>query len=172
MGRVDYPVSSVGLVNETSSIMNSNSGREMPAAFGSGSGKNRFAESMAAKAAYSARASRLATEKDATERKRIAEASNFVSEQAYPSLGQSKAKAVPPLNFKKAVAEAVALPPIPTPIISKPVSSTKHIPTHCYDDGPEDYDGPEEGDEDEEEDAGEFNAHLASNRRRGDKGVW
>ena len=56
--------------------------------------------------------------------------------------------------------------------------------TRCYDAGPEDYDGPEEyedeDDYDEEEievneddeGAGEFNAHLAATRRRGDNGVW
>jgi hypothetical protein len=42
------------------------------------------------------------------------------------------------------------------------------IGTRCFDDGPEDYDGPEEGEEEGEE----FNAHLTSDRRRGDKGVW
>jgi hypothetical protein len=59
----------------------------------------------------------------------------------------------------------------------------RFIGTRCFDDGPEDYDGPEEdfGDdvsvedaddtEDAEEDngTGEFNAELATTRRRGDK---
>lgn len=55
--------------------------------------------------------------------------------------------------------------------------------TRCYDNGPEDYNGPEEFNDDEDEyeeesevnedeDNGEFNAHLAETRRRGDKGIW
>lgn len=58
--------------------------------------------------------------------------------------------------------------------------------TRCYDNGPEDYDGPEEFEdeeddyeeeeidvnEDEDENNGEYNAELATTRRRGDKGVW
>jgi len=117
---------------------------------------------MAAKAAYNARSARMAADKEAIERKRISDASNFVSEDAYPSLGKIKPKAPPALNFKKAIEEAPAAPPTPAPasIKKKPV----YIPQHCYDDGPEDYDGPEED--------AEYNADLASVRRRGDKGIW
>lgn len=61
------------------------------------------------------------------------------------------------------------------------------IPTRCYDDGPDDYDPPEETDgygfstsyeyRDYEESAEadnseEFNAHLAVDRRAGDKSNW
>ena len=114
---------------------------------------------------------------DAKEAKRVAEASNFASETAYPSLGgAAKPVAVKsPMNFKKTVqemAERVA-------VEEKKVAAAKPVErVHSYDyqetaytDGEEDYQemayAGDEGDSD-----GEFNADLVSNRRRGDKGLW
>jgi hypothetical protein len=111
---------------------------------------------------------------------------NLNSETAYPSLGSKPA--APPkiaLNFKKTVEETAAREaavtaqkaPVPVKKAAAPSSSAfrRYIPSHCYDDGPQDdeveIDEPyEEAEEDADE--GEFNAHLESGRRRGDKGIW
>jgi hypothetical protein len=99
-----------------------------------------------------------------------------MSESAFPALGSAAGpkKIMPPkspLDFKKTVMTA------PVPADSATLQATiikdkKHVSMTRYgDDGPEDYDGPPEEEEEEDEEA-EFNAHLASTRRRGDKGIW
>lgn len=85
-------------------------GREMPAAFGGGdphkAERRAAAEAQAAREATEAREKRAAEEK---ERKRIADATNFSSEEFYPSLGggssSAAAKPKPAMNFSKVVSE-------------------------------------------------------------------
>jgi len=119
---------------------------------------------------------------------------DIASEIAYPSLGKPVVKPVVKtpviLNYKKTVeataardekerlaAEAAqAAKKSERASLAKPVPR-RHIPSHCYDDGPQDdeIDYEEEDtrpDESDDEETGEFNAHLASGRRRGDKGIW
>jgi len=85
------------------------SGREMPAAFGGGdphkAERRAAAEAQAAREATAAREKRTAEEK---ERKRIADATDFASEDFYPALGGSRnsaAKFKPAMNFSKVVSE-------------------------------------------------------------------
>jgi hypothetical protein len=86
------------------------SGREMPAAFGGGdphkAERRAAAEAQAAREAADARVKKAAEEK---ERKRIADATNFTSEEFYPSLGGGgggvSAKPKPAMNFSKVVSE-------------------------------------------------------------------
>ena len=128
---------------------------------------------------------------------------SIASETAFPSLGPGPAPAPVPkpvaLNYKKTVEitaardeqERLAAAAAREAAASKAAAKKKqvrsttlqprrHIPSHCYDDGPlddevqeeEEDERPDEPDESEEEAAGEFNAHLQSGRRRGDKGIW
>ena len=86
---------------------------------------------------------------------------------AFPSLGKTVVPTKTTLDFKKTVLK----PATPVETAPAPSPAKKHVSITRYgDDGPEDYDGPPEFSEEEGE--GEFNAHLASTRRRGDKGIW
>ena len=99
-----------------------------------------------------------------------------LTKDAFPPLGSpsgSKTGVVqqkPALDFKKSVlTQATVVEKLQTQP-EKKEEKKKHVSYTRYgDDGPEDYDGP---DEDEDEQDLEFNAHLASTRRRGDKGIW
>jgi hypothetical protein len=101
---------------------------------------------------------------------------------AFPSLGPSPSlppraslripsKELPPpakLNAWTAVAAKPAAPPAVIPklevVAAEPIKRRNAFDyTH---------EGEEDDYHEEEEEEGEFNAHLASNRRRGDKGVW
>lgn len=116
---------------------------------------------------------------------------NLKSETSYPSLGSKPA--APPkvaLNFKKTVEETAAREAQQIAAQKAIVSVKKtvapssairrYIPSHCYDDGPQDdevevdepYENAEGADDAEDAEEGEFNAHLESGRRRGDKGIW
>jgi DNA invertase Pin-like site-specific DNA recombinase len=121
-----------------------------------------------------------------------------MSESAFPSLGSNKVAAAVPkvaLNFKKTVIETAAREEqeeeeerqrkeaeaaAKKPSRHQMLVPRRHIPSHCYDDGPQDDEVDYHEDdrveaeekEDEAEGAGEFNAHLQTGRRRGDKGIW
>ena len=105
---------------------------------------------------------------------------------AFPSLGpspslpprasslrtSSKESVGPPLPKLGAWTAVAAKPAAPPAVMPKPevVAAEPIKRRNAFDythEGEED-----DYHEDEEEEEGEFNAHLASNRRRGDKGVW
>jgi len=101
-----------------------------------------------------------------------------LTKDAFPPLGSSSGskKVViqqnPALDFKKSVLTQATVVEEKEKEKEKVQvkEKKKHVSYTRYgDDGPEDYDGP---DEDEDEEDVEFNAHLASTRRRGDKGIW
>jgi hypothetical protein len=101
-----------------------------------------------------------------------------LTKDAFPPLGSpSGSKKVviqqnPALDFKKSVLTQATVVEEKEKEKEKVQvkEKKKHVSYTRYgDDGPEDYDGP---DEDEDEEDVEFNAHLASTRRRGDKGIW
>jgi hypothetical protein len=157
--------------------------------------KRAQAAETAAREAAAASAKKIETDKEA---KRIADASNFASEEFYPALGGGGAPkpVVKPvaMNFKKTVevmatraaAEEAAeqskthfaLANVNVNVKAKMKVTAKAATEisswdSCYDD----YESEEmpyvsdAGDATEESDS-EFNADLGSTRRRGDKGIW
>ena len=159
--------------------------RSMPAAFGSGDRDAKRAEAAerAAREAATARAKKIEADKEA---KRVADASNFASEESYPSLGGGAKPVSKPvtLNFRKTVAEMATraaaeeaadrarteaheeyLRSIPTTGRIKAKAPQRPVEYYESDSQEMAYAGEEESD-------GEFNADIGSNRRRGDKGIW
>jgi len=100
-----------------------------------------------------------------------------LTKDAFPPLGSPSGSKVviqqkPVLDFKQSVLTqaTVSEEKVKEKVKVKEEVKKKHVSYTRYgDDGPEDYDGP---DEYEEEEDVEFNAHLATTRRRGDKGIW
>jgi len=158
------------------------------AAFGS---RDTRGPRQAAEAAYQVREQREAQLKrveDAKEAQRVAEATNFASTDAYPSLGGkvTAAKAVPTMNFSKTVvtmaaravveekeaAAARATAAFEATLVPVPSVTRHRFPQEpayvddSYLSDEEDYEGGD-GQSD-----GEYNADLGSTRRRGDKGIW
>jgi hypothetical protein len=164
-------------------------GRTMPSAFGSGDRDVKRAEAAerAAREAATARAKKIEADKEA---KRLADASNFASEESYPSLGGGAKPVVKPvaLNFKKTVEvmatraaaeEASALhrrdahEDYMRSIATTGRAKAKAVTAKYYDDyESESGEMAYAGDEEDEESDGEFNADVGSTRRRGDKGIW
>ena len=162
--------------------------RSMPAAFGSGDRDVKRAEAAerAAREAATARAKKIEADKEA---KRVADASNFASEESYPSLGGGAKPVSKPvtLNFRKTVAEMATrtaaeeaanrarteaheeyLRSIPT--TGRIKAKAPQRPVEYYESDSQEM--AYAGDEGDEESDGEFNADIGSNRRRGDKGIW
>jgi hypothetical protein len=122
----------------------------------------------------------------------------FASESAYPSLsggGGTRAVHNTTMNFSKTVADMAEREREAAILMQRDeeevfdadefyasgIRRRAQLGTRCYDNGPSDYNGPEEiedeydegeNDVEDEENAGEFNAHLAAARRRGDNGIW
>jgi hypothetical protein len=103
-----------------------------------------------------------------------------LTKDAFPPLGSPSGSKVvipkkPVLDFKKSVLTQATVieEKVKEKEKEKVKEKKKHVSYTRYgDDGPEDYDGPDEYEEEEDEQDLEFNAHLASTRRRGDKGIW
>jgi hypothetical protein len=103
---------------------------------------------------------------------------------AFPSLGPSPSlppraslrlpsKELPPPPKLGAWTAVAAKPAEPKPAEPKPAAAAAAEPTKRRNAFDYTHEGEEDDyHEDEEAEEGEFNAHLASNRRRGDKGVW
>ena len=140
----------------------------LPAAFGDRDrdAKRVEAAERAARDAAFARTKKIASEAEAA---RIADATNFTSEDSYPALGGAKptAKSATALNFKKTVTESAARPTV----LREQRLTTGHTPTEPYYE-PEAQEMTYAGDEEDEDDDGEFNTNLYATRRRGDKGIW
>lgn len=203
-------------------------GRDMPAAFSGGRDDPHKAERRAAAEAQAAREATEARAKKATEekeRKRIADATNFMSEDIYPSLGAAGgagASKPPPraMNFSKTVVDMAAREEMrrieeereaavaAAAAAARARDNRMYVgtfhhkraarPLYRVGDG-EDLPNDEYPDEDEYDEAAlplppthdeeaelqgqgqghgqdtegcEFNAHIGSGRRRGDKGIW
>ena len=178
--------------NNWSASANSAFGSRAPGGGGGGGAEQR----RAAEAASQMREQREAALKRAaevTEAKHLAEATNFGSDQSYPSLGGSMtvAKPKPAMNFSKTVAtmaarakadeEAAAVAAAQAAAEAAYAAPTiqRRLPAYQLDARYQEMDGELQGyesappeEEEEEEGDGEFNADLGSTRRRGDKGIW
>ena len=177
--------------NKWSASANSAFGSRVP---GGGGGAGVAEQRRAAEAASQMREQREAALKRAAEvaeAKHLAEATNFGSDQSYPSLGgcAAAAKPKPVMNFSKTVAtmaarakaeeEAAAVAAAHAAAEAAYAAPTvqRRRPAYQLDSRYQDMDGELEGyesapEEEEEESDGEFNADLGSTRRRGDKGIW
>ena len=167
----------------------SRGGAAAPAAFGGGNSEKADFRRQAteARAAFQAAEAREKKQTEAAAAAKQADATNFVSEISYPSLGSNPSTEAPKptMNYKQVVkdmiareAEAEVAAAAAAEAAEYTAMTTEPAPTRktvyrqrILDELEDDYSGPEE-DELEDEGHGEHNADLGAGRRRGDKGIW